>query len=86
MIILAYAAKLGLSIWKTSVKAQKIDATALKIYGMVMPRFSIQNSLKRVWFFEKTFLLANINIKIILGMSFLSLSNVKIQFNNQKLT
>ena len=38
---LAYTAKLDLTIWKTSIKAQKIDGSSLETYGMVLARFLI---------------------------------------------
>ncbi len=33
-----------------------------------------------VWFFEETFFLADISMKVVLGMPFLSLNNVEIEF------
>lgn len=77
---LAYATKLDLTIWKICVKVQKIDGLSLETYGIVSASFSLQNSLKRVWFFEKTLLLANIIIELILEIFFLSLSNVDVKF------
>ncbi len=76
----AYAVELGLTTWKTSVGAQKIDGLPLETYSMALSWFSIQDSLKRVWFFEETFLLTDISIEIVLGMLFLSLSNANIEF------
>ena len=32
----AFAWKLGLHIWKTNVRAQKIDSSALETFGMVI--------------------------------------------------
>lgn len=40
----------------------------------------LQNSLKRIQFFEETFFLADINIKIVLEICFLSLSNTDVKF------
>ena len=34
-----YTKKLGLKIWKTNIKAQKIDSSALKIFEMVIANF-----------------------------------------------
>lgn len=34
-----YVAKLDLTIWKTSVKAQKIDGSPLKTHGIALARF-----------------------------------------------
>ncbi len=74
-MIPAYAKKLGLTAQKTSVGAQKIDVLLLETYGMVLASFSLQDSLGRVWFFGKTFLLANTSMKVVLRMPFLALSN-----------
>ncbi len=70
-----YVAKLGLTTRKTSVVAQKIDGLSLKTHGIVSARFSLQDSLGRVRFFEETFLLADTSIEVVLGMPFLALSN-----------
>ncbi len=76
----AYATKLGLTTQKTSVKAQKIHGLPLETYGMASARFSIQDSLGRVWFFEETFLLADISMEVVLEIPFLFLSNANIKF------
>ncbi len=82
----AYAAKLGLITRKTSVEAQKIDGSPLKIYGMTSPRFLLQDSLGRVRFFETTFLLSDTSMEVILGIFFLALSNADFQFSAEELT
>lgn len=51
---------------------------------MISASFLLQNSQKMIWFFEKTFLLANININIVLGMLFLAFSNTDIEFTELK--
>ncbi len=76
----AYATKLGLTAWNTSVGAQKIDDLPLKTYGMVSASFSLLNSLGRIRFFEKSFLLADTSMEMVLGMPFLSLSNADVKF------
>ncbi len=87
MIPLAYRAELGLTTQKTSVKAQKIDGLLLKTYGIAPASFLLQDSLRRVQFFEKTFLLADTSIEVVLEMSFLSLGNIDIKFAElEKLT
>lgn len=60
---------------------QKIDGNKLKIFRMVN-FFLIDNKNKKSRFFEKISLLANININITLGIPFLILSNIKINFIN----
>lgn len=84
----AYIAKLGFNPQKTGVGAQNIDSLPLEIYEMVSAKFLIKDSLRSIQLLKKTFLLANMSMKIILGMPFLSLSNVDIKFakKSEKLT
>ena len=79
-MISAYAAELGLMTQKISIRAQKIDDLLLETYGMVSARFSIQDNLRTIHFFEKIFLLANTSIEIVLKMPFFSFNNVDIKF------
>lgn len=85
-MMLKFAAKLGLTLRKTNVGAQKIDDLSLKINSIVSARFLLQDRLRKVWFFEKTFLLADTRIKFVLEMLFQSLSNTNFQFCARKLT
>lgn len=78
--MLTYTANLSLPIWKTNIRAKKIDELKLVTYEMVIARFSIQDKLKRIWFLEKTFLVADISMESILKISFLSLKDVDIRF------
>ncbi len=79
-MILAYAAELGFIAQKTSVGVQQIDGLPLETHGMVSARFSLQYSLKRIRFFEETFLLADTSIEVDQGMPFLSLNNVDVKY------
>ncbi len=72
----AYVAELGFTTPKTSIGAQKIDGLLLETYDMTSASFLLQDSLKRVRFFEETFLLADTSMDVVLGMLFLALSNV----------
>ena len=45
---------------------------------MVVVTFQIVNKLGRFWFFQETFLLANIRIEVVLGMRFHIISNVDV--------
>ena len=85
-ITLAYASKLGLRVRRTNVRAQKIDGSTFDMFEMVLVSFQIEDKQGRVWYFQKTFLLADISVKVVLGMPFLILSNANIQFNKKKLT
>lgn len=83
----AYVAKLSLITQKTSIRTQKINSLLLETYSMTLSRFSFQDSLGRVQLFEKTFLLADTNIEVILRMLFLCLGNADVEFTkSRKLT
>ncbi len=82
----AYTAKLDLTIWKTSVGAQKIDGSPLETHDMTLIRFSFQKSQKRLWYFDETFRMSNTTLEEVLGMFFLAFSNVNFQFGTEKLT
>ena len=81
----AFEAKLGLSIRPIGIGAQKIDGSALRTYGMAIVRFPIQGKSGRTRFFEGTFLLADSSMELVLGMPFLALSNVDIQFGTESI-
>ena len=73
-----FAQKLGLKIWKTNVRAQKIDGSPLKTFGMVIADLQVEDKVGRSRFFQETFLVANTKFEIILGMLFLKLSNADV--------
>ena len=81
----AYAAKLSLVTWKTDIGIQKIDGSFLVTYEIVLTSFSVQNKLEKIRFFEKTFLLADTSIEVVLGMFSFIFSNANIQFVKKKL-
>lgn len=68
-----------------NIKVQKIDDSILDIYKIVGAVFSMTDKANQEKFFEKTFLIANINPKIVLRIPFLTLSNVDINFLDWKL-
>lgn len=82
----AFVATLVLKPQPINVGIEKIDGLPLEIYGMTSAMFSIQDSPKMIWFFEETFMLTNIGIKIVLKMAFLSFSNTDIKFVESKKT
>lgn len=57
---------------------QKIDTLALKIFEIVIVRFSIYDKLGRICLLKKTFLLIDTSIKVVLEIYFLALSNINI--------
>lgn len=77
--------KLDFWVWKTKVGAQKIDGLIFEIFEIVIAFFSTDDRVERSRFFEKTFLLADISIDIALGILFLTLNNVKINFLEREL-
>lgn len=81
----AYVAMLGLTTWKTSIRAQKIDSLTLETYGMALASFSLQDSKKMVRFFKETFLLANTSMEMVIKILFLFVSNADFQFNEEEL-
>ena len=81
----SFAKQLGLLIRPTDVEAQKIDGTALNTHEIVAAALSVVDKANRVRFFEKTFLVANVSLEVVLGMPFLILSSVDIDFLGQKL-
>lgn len=81
----AYTKKLGLEIWKTNVSTQKIDELTLKIFRMVIASFEVEDKFEKAYFFQKTFLMANSSMEVILEMLFFSFSNADIFFIDKEL-
>lgn len=63
-----------------------MDGSSLATYRMVITWFQVSNKLNRARVFQKTFLLADNSINIILGIPFLTLNNTNIIFVERKLT
>ena len=82
----ADAANLGLKVQKTDIGAQKIDGSTFETFGIVLANFQVEDKLGRAWFFQETFLLADISMEVVLGMPFLTLSNADVQFVEKELT
>ena len=59
----AYTVYLGHKVRMTNIDTQKINGSSLAIYSMVIAAFQAVNQLGRSWFFQKTFLPANINME-----------------------
>lgn len=82
-----FAKKVGLQIWYINVGTMIINNFKLDIFDMAITTFLIKGKDKKSWFFQKTFLLANISIDIIaLEMFFFTLNNIKVNFDNQNLS
>ena len=84
-IHLTFARELGLPIRTTDVGAQKIDGTMLNTFEMVVVAFSVTDKANRARFFEETFLVANVSLKIVLGMPFLTMSGADVDFLGREL-
>lgn len=65
-IIQAYIAIFRLYIGFTNVEAQKIDRSIFLTYYIVLKSFKLEDKEERIYFFQKTFLVANIALKVIL--------------------
>ena len=81
----AFAKKLDFFIRPTDVGAQKIDSTMLNTYKMVVIAFLVMDNGNQMKFFEMIFLVANVGLEPVLGISFLILSGANFDFLDQKL-
>ena len=81
----AYIKKLGLKTRKTNVGAQKIDGSALETFGIVIADFQVENKGGRPRFFQETFLVADTQFEMVLGMFFLKISSADMSFGEEKL-
>lgn len=76
----AFTYSLGLKIQKTSIGVQKINGTTLGTYKMAISIFSILDKDSRERFFKKSFLLANVQPDVLLGIFYLAMSNADIDY------
>ena len=60
--------------------SQKIDSITLNSYEIVVIAFLVTDKAIGIRYFEKTFLIPNFSLEIVLGMLFLILSSVNINF------
>ena len=81
----AFIKRLGLRAWKTNVRTQKIDDSALKTFKMVIADFQIEDKGGKPRFFQKTFLVADTNFEVVLGMPFLKISSAEVSFGDETL-
>ena len=81
----AYAKRLGLKTWKTNVRAQKIDGSALETFGMVIADFQVEDKSGRPRFFQEIFLVDDTKFEVILRMLFLKISNADVAFDEETL-
>lgn len=75
MITPAYIAQIRLAVKFINVGAKTINDFLLKTHKIVFAKFLVQDKRSLDQFFEKTFLLVDISIEVVLGMPFFSLGN-----------
>ena len=75
-----FAKKLGFLIKPIDIGAEKIDGIMLDNYEMVITAFLVINKVNWVRFFEKTFLVTNVSLKVVFKMFFFNLSNADVDF------
>lgn len=78
----SFTKQLSLCISKTNISSQKIDGSRFETFDIVIASFLVNDKHGRSCFFGKTFLLADISIDAAFGMFFLTLGNIKINFND----
>ena len=81
----AYAKSLGPKTEKTNVGAQKIDCSALEIFGMVIADFQVEDKASRPRFFQETFLMTDTKFEVVLEISFLKISNANVAYGKRTL-
>lgn len=81
----SFIRKRDFGICKTNVGTQKIYVNRLSSYNIIIASFQMNRKYRKIRFFEKTFLLADIGIDITFEILFVILIIVKVNFNNQEL-
>lgn len=80
-----YISKLGIIIWKTNIRVNKIDKLFWKTYSIAIKDFQPKKKLTKIQLFEKTFILANISIKILLEICFFIFCKLDIYIHEKNL-
>lgn len=78
-ITLTYISKVGFKACQTDVEAQIINGSIISIFRMLLANIYIKDKFRKAQFFQNTFTLADINIKMILEIGFLILNNINIE-------
>lgn len=76
----AYLTKWWLRPKPINNSTQKLHGLPPEIYDIASASFLLYNNLGKIWFFEETFLVADINIKVVLKMPFIALGNIDVDF------
>ena len=85
MVHPAFAKELGFLIRPTDVGVQKINGITLNTNRMVVTAFLVEDKANQVRFFEATFLMVNFSPEVVLGIIFLTLSSVDVDFLGREL-
>ena len=85
-MVSSYTKELGLQVQKTNIRAQKIDASTLVTYGMVITGFPIQDKFGKARFFQETFQITDISLEVVIQILFWTLSKVEVHFVEKELT
>lgn len=70
----------------TNIGVYKIDGLLFRTYEKVSANILLQNCLETMRFFKQTFLFADNNIEVILGILFLFLRDTNIKFGTVRFT
>lgn len=82
IIYLKLAKKLNFQVYYIEINIQKSDNSKLDIFNIIIVSSLVKDKNKISQFFKKSFLLTNFNINIILEISFLTFSNIEVNFIN----
>lgn len=83
---LAFVLKLNFGVYYIDIRAPKIPGYISKTFKIVFASYQVKKKLGHIQYFQKTFLLNDISIEIMLKMTFLVFSSVKIPFVEKKIT
>ena len=81
---LIYIKKLGLQTQKTNFATSKIDELQIDTFDNIIARLQVLSKLAKAHLLQKNFLLANINIEMVLGLFFLIVNNAYINLQKKK--
>lgn len=73
-----YTLKLGLKVYHTNVRAQKINNSIFETFEIVLANFQVKDKQNRTQYLQNMFLLNNINMEMILKMTFFTFNNANI--------
>lgn len=72
------ALKLGFKVRFTNIKASKINNSTFEKFEIILATFRVEDKFNRPRFFQKSFLLLDTSIKVVLRMFFLTFSKANI--------